>query len=43
MSNIDYAEEIVRLYFEGYSLKETTEKVIKIREELANGRINKIS
>lgn len=38
MSNIDYAEEIKRLYQEGYSLKEATEKVLKMREELADER-----
>jgi hypothetical protein len=48
MSNIDYAEEIVRLYFEGYSLDQARLMVRKMmkedkREELRDGRTNKFS
>jgi hypothetical protein len=40
MSNKDWAEEIKRLYLEGYSLKDATEKVLRMIEEyrgLKNG------
>ncbi|SKA89569.1 hypothetical protein SAMN05428976_11331 [Clostridium sp. USBA 49] len=33
MNNIDWAEEIKRLYFEGYDLTEATKKVLKMIEE----------
>lgn len=40
MSNKDWAEEIKRLYQEGYSLEDATDKVLKMIEEyrgLKNG------
>lgn len=37
MTNKDWAEEILKLYREGYSMKEATEKVLRMREELING------
>jgi len=33
MTNKDWAEEIKRLYFEGYDLTEATKKVLKMIEE----------